>query len=75
MANAKTNPLNSRVSSTTTNNFRLPPHPRLKEHVTQHGFSAGLAEWDKAMEEHMQHIERAINERVQPKAPNETSTP
>lgn len=57
------------------NNLKLPPPPRLKEYVTQHGFSTGMAEWDKAIEEHFQLIERAFNERVQPKAAKTSSTP
>lgn len=81
MANAKTNPLNARVSSTTVNNFRVPPLklPHLGDHLRQQGFSAGHDEWQKKAQEAVdrwaQDLERQLGERFQPKAASPTATP
>lgn len=79
MANAKTNPLNARVSTTTVNNFRVPPLqlPHLGDHIRQHGFSVGHDEWQKTAQEAVdkwtQDLERQLAERFQPRAPSSST--
>lgn len=77
----KVNPLDSRVSATTTNNLRLPDIelPHLGDYVRQHGFTQGMDEHHKetvkAINSWKRNLEREIAERLQPKAASTSSKP
>lgn len=71
----KKNPLDSFAGSSSVNNLKLPDFPDLHDHVTGMGFAAGMKEWTRKMNEWKADLERAVNERLQPKAPKTSATP
>lgn len=71
----KQNPLDSFAGSSSVNNLKLPDFPDLNDHWEGIGFKEGTREWTKKMNEWKADLERAINERLQPKAPKTSATP
>lgn len=61
----KKNPLNAFASNSNgTNSIKLPPFPKLQDHVREHGLHAGHAKFDEKMEELRQTLEKTLNERL-----------
>lgn len=65
MAKPSVNPLDAFVSVTpVSNNFRLPPHPKLSDHTDANGFKEGIRSYDDAVLAWISNLEKTINERV-----------